>query len=184
MYAWISVRLDESAPGRMRNLFFIFQLKCDAFSIIFQFCSFFKMSRFIFLVQPSIICRKFRHGTPLECPDILPQKGRGAEQALLCCKRTVHIQIKTRSKPSRSRISRRHSQPTSRLSMWPLSSIIEKADNEAINVLKEFNDIAFIQTGKYSPPNADRSGKTVLTSSLTLSTAARVLPRVSLACSM
>lgn len=52
----------------------------------------------------------------------------------------------------------------------------EKADNEAtietadegktavelaINILKEFYDNAFIQTGKYVPPNADRSGKTV-----------------------
>jgi len=52
----------------------------------------------------------------------------------------------------------------------------EKADNEAtietadegktavelaINILKEFYDNAFIQTGKYTPPNADRSGKTV-----------------------
>jgi len=52
----------------------------------------------------------------------------------------------------------------------------EKADNEvtietaeegktavelAINTLKEFYDNAFIQTGKYVPPNADRSGKTV-----------------------
>merc|ERR1719235_2783134 len=51
----------------------------------------------------------------------------------------------------------------------------EKADNEAtistadegktavelaINILKEFYDNAFIQTGKYVPPNADRSGKT------------------------
>jgi len=52
----------------------------------------------------------------------------------------------------------------------------EKADNEAtietsdegktavelaINILKEFYENAFIQTGKYVPPNADRSGKTV-----------------------
>jgi len=52
----------------------------------------------------------------------------------------------------------------------------EKADNEAtietadegkaavelaISILKEFYDNAFIQTGKYTPPNADRSGKTV-----------------------
>jgi len=52
----------------------------------------------------------------------------------------------------------------------------EKADNEAtietadegktavelaINILKEFYDNAFVQTGKYVPPNADRSGKTV-----------------------
>jgi len=52
----------------------------------------------------------------------------------------------------------------------------EKADNEAtietadegktavelaINILKEFYDNAFIQTGKYVPPNADRSGMTV-----------------------
>merc|ERR1740130_2107577 len=31
----------------------------------------------------------------------------------------------------------------------------------AINILKEFYENAFIQTGKYVPPNADRSGKTV-----------------------
>merc|ERR1719235_992458 len=52
----------------------------------------------------------------------------------------------------------------------------EKADNEAtistadegktavelaINILKEFYDNAFIQTGKYVPPNADREGLTV-----------------------
>jgi len=52
----------------------------------------------------------------------------------------------------------------------------EKADNEAtietseegktavelaISILKQFYDNAFIQTGKYTPPNADRSGKTV-----------------------
>ena len=50
----------------------------------------------------------------------------------------------------------------------------------AINILKEFYDIAFMQTGKY------RSGKTVsdLKSSLALTTTARALPRVSLACSM